>query len=263
MTRHIDEFLARISRNAGAPGHGTLAEFRDHLLTAAEELEALGVPGPEAEQLAIRRFGSSPDVLALLERDLEKEVQMAVSSVQIRRATAFAIVAGGSLGASAALASGADGYAAPLRTLVAAVLLGAALIGVRRSMLGALGLAGAAGAAVCVAGALMSFDRDGFGFGIASTTAVVGLAYAATSIPLVRMGGIPPIVGVGLGLPFVAGVLRTVGDLAGGSEALRATSAALLVPFVVALAWLAYRLTFQGLHLRFYTSDPSLRAEAG
>jgi hypothetical protein len=240
-----------------------LAEFRDHLLTAAEELEALGVPREEAEQRAIRRFGTSPDLLALLERDLQEEAQMDVSSVRIRRATAFVAVAAGSLGANAALVSGGDSYAAPLRTLVAAVSLAVVLIGVRRSMLGAVGLVGAAEAVVCVAGAVVSFDRDGIGFGIATAAAAVGLAYAAVSIPLVRKGEIPLIVGVGLGLPFVAGVLRIVGDLAGGSEALKALSAVLLVPFVLALAWLAYRLIFKEVRVqaRLYTSDPSLRPD--
>lgn len=265
MTRPIDEFLARIGRASGTFGDAALAEFRDHLLTAAEELEGLGVPRGEAEQLAIGRFGTSPNVLALLERDLQEEVQMAVSSVQIRRATAFVAVAAGSLGASAALVSGGDSYAAPLRTFVAAVLLGVVLIGVRRSMLGAVGLAGAAEAAVCLTGAVVSFDRDGIGFGIATTVAAVGLAFAAVSIPLVRKGEIPVIVGVGLGLPFVAGVLRIVGDLAGGSEAPRALFATLLVPFVLALAWLAYRLAFQEVRVqaRLYTSDPSLRPDTG
>lgn len=266
MTRPIDEFLRLIAVRSGAPGHHALAEFRDHLLIAADELEALGVPRAEAEQQAVQRFGATPEVLALLERDLQEDVQMTSSSVQIRRATAFASFAAASVGAWAALMSGADSYAAPVQTFVAALLLGVVVIGVRWSMLGAVGLAGAAEAAACIAGAVVSFDpRDGIAFGIATTAALVGVGYAALSIPLVRKGEIPLIVGVGLGLPLVAGVLRMVGDLAGGSEALRALSAGLLVPFVLALGWLAYRLTFHEIrvHVRLYGSDRSLQADIG
>lgn len=160
----------------------------------------------------------------------------------LRRLTSLVILVAGFVGADAALDSYGSNYAAPVRTPMAAVLLTGALVGVRRALLGAVGLAGAVQAILCLLGAVASFDRNGLGLGLGGALVAIGVGYSALAFDLVRRGAAPVLMSVGLGLPLVAGALRIAAYVPGGSENLMSLSAALLALFAGALAWLAYRL---------------------
>jgi hypothetical protein len=265
MTSAIEAYLAKLANELGPRSRGLVAEARDHLLAAAEEMEASGVDRRAAEVAALERFGREHELIASFTRELDEEEEDLMEQSSLRRLTSLLLIAGLALGINVALNSYGSVHATPLRTAVAIGLFAACLVGVRCVLLGTVGVGGAIGLALCALGVMASFDRDGVGFGLGGALFAMGVAYSALGFTLVRRGALAPIVGVGLGMPLLAGGLRAaVHIVGGGADTLPAISAVLLAFFGISAAWLAYKVWPEDLVIgvRSASSDPTAKAPA-
>ena len=184
MTSAIEAYLAKLANELGPRSRGLVAEARDHLLAAAEEMEASGVDRRAAEVAALERFGREHELIASFTRELDEEEEDLMEQSSLRRLTSLLLIAGLALGINAALNSYGSVHATPLRTAVAIGLFAACLVGVRCVLLGTVGVGGAIGLALCALGVMASFDRDGVGFGLGGALFAMGVAYSALGLTL-------------------------------------------------------------------------------
>jgi hypothetical protein len=102
VDRYLDDLFDRLA-GTGAAGRRTLAEVEDHLRTAADDGEALGLDRMEAEQRAVTTFGPA-DLMASQVRAVHR------NTAWLRPAITGALLAGG----VGLLAVGASGLVAEI-----------------------------------------------------------------------------------------------------------------------------------------------------
>lgn len=239
----IDRYLAQLQRLVPGADPETLAEMRDHLLSAADAYTNAGVSAELAERLAVERFGDVRAVAAALAA-AEREVD------RMNKQTIFTRAAGlAAYGAVLAGAEAADSFARRMSTDVVPTvamlaMLALLAIGVRLRYAGSVGVTGLTAVALTVAGAGPVIDWDGTHLGAALALIGPGIGFAILAATLRKSGSLPTPILVSLGSPAIAAAAATVGVNWGVD--LGALTAALLLPFGVAILWLGRQLRREG-----------------